>query len=70
MTTALCCFGLHLALYGAHAIWDWGCSDLLFAHPLQTLYTPFSVILIAEVYLLVHVTPTSFARSLANKSKS
>ena len=41
VTTALVLFGLHLALYGAHAIWGLGLPDSLFAHPLQTLYTPF-----------------------------
>ena len=67
VTTALVLFGLHLALYGAHAIWGLGLPDSLFAHPLQTLYTPFSVILIAEVYLLVYYLPTSFARSLGKQ---
>ena len=67
VTTALVLFGLHLALYGLHALWDLGLPDSLFAHPLQTLYTPFSVILIAEVYLLVYYLPTSFARSLGKQ---
>ena len=67
VTTALVLFGLHLALYGLHALWSLGLPDSLFAHPLQTLYTPFSVILIAEVYLLVYYLPTSFARSLGKQ---
>ena len=67
VTTALVLFGLHLALYGLHALWVLGLPDSLFAHPLQTLYTPFSVILIAEVYLLVYYLPTSFARSLGKQ---
>lgn len=67
VTTALVLFGLHLALYGLHAFWGLGLPDSLFAHPLQTLYTPFSVILIAEVYLLVYYLPTSFARSLGKQ---
>ena len=67
VTTALVLFGLHLGLYGAQALWDLGLPDSLFAHPLQTLYTPFSVILIAEVYLLVYYLPTSFARSLGKQ---
>ena len=67
VTTALVLFALHLALYGAQAVWDLGLPDSLFAHPLQTLYTPFSVILIAEVYLLVYYLPTSFARSLGKQ---
>jgi hypothetical protein len=67
VTTALVLFGLHLALYGLHAFLGLGLPDSLFAHPLQTLYTPFSVILIAEVYLLVYYLPTSFARSLGKQ---
>jgi len=67
VTTALVLFGLHLGLYGLHALWGLGLPDSLFAHPLQTLYTPFSVILIAEVYLLVYYLPTSFARSLGKQ---
>ena len=67
VTTALVLFGLHLTLYGMHAFWGLGLPDSLFAHPLQTLYTPFSVILIAEVYLLVYYLPTSFARSLGKQ---
>ena len=67
VTTALVLFGLHLALYGMHAFWGLGLPDSLFAHPLQTLYTPFSVILISEVYLLVYYLPTSFARSLGKQ---
>lgn len=67
VTTALVLFGVHLALYGVHALWGLGLPDSLFAHPLQTLYTPFSVILIAEVYLLVYYLPTSFARSLGKQ---
>ena len=67
VTTALVLFGLHLALYGLRAFLGLGLPDSLFAHPLQTLYTPFSVILIAEVYLLVYYLPTSFARSLGKQ---
>ncbi len=67
VTTALVLFVLHLVLYGLHAVWGLGLPDSLFAHPLQTLYTPFSVILIAEVYLLVYYLPTSFARSLGKQ---
>jgi hypothetical protein len=31
------------------------------------LYTPFSAILVAEVYLLIHYLPTSFARSMGKQ---
>ena len=61
VTTALVLFGLHLALYGAH---DLGAGIARFAlcPSLANPVHPISVILIAEVYLLV--LPTSFARSL------
>ena len=67
VTLALMMFGVHLALYGLQQVWDLGLPASLFSHPLQTLYTPFSIILIAEVYLLVYYLPTSFARSLGKQ---
>ena len=67
VTLALVLFGVHLALFGVQEFWDIGLPESLFSHPLQTLYTPFSVILIAEVYLLVYYLPTSFARSLGKQ---
>ena len=67
VTLALMMFGVHLALYGLQQVWDLGLPTSLFSHPLQTLYTPFSIILIAEVYLLVYYLPTSFARSLGKQ---
>lgn len=67
VTLALVLFGVHLALYGIQEVWEIGLPENLFSHPLQTLYTPFSVILIAEVYLLVYYLPTSFARSLGKQ---
>ena len=67
VTLALVLFGVHLALFGIQQVWEIGLPESLFSHPLQTLYTPFSVILIAEVYLLVYYLPTSFARSLGKQ---
>jgi hypothetical protein len=67
VTLALALFGIHLALYGIQQVADLGLPSSLFSHPLQSLYTPFSVILIAEVYLLVYYLPTSFARSLGKQ---
>jgi len=67
VTLALVLFGVHLALFGIQEVWEIGLPENLFSHPLQTLYTPFSVILIAEVYLLVYYLPTSFARSLGKQ---
>jgi hypothetical protein len=58
---------VHLALFAGNELFTWGLPESLFSHPLATLYTPFSVILIAEVYLLIYYLPTSFARSLGKQ---
>ncbi len=67
VTCALVLFLLHLALYAGNEVFIWNLPESLFGHPLATLYTPFSVILIAEVYLLIYYLPTSFARSLGKQ---
>jgi hypothetical protein len=67
VTCALVLFLLHLALYAGNEVFTWNLPESLFGHPLATLYTPFSVILIAEVYLLIYYLPTSFARSLGKQ---
>ncbi len=67
VSCALGLFLLHLVLYACNTLFSWGLPDSLFSHPLATLYTPFSVILIAEVYLLIYYLPTSFARSLGKQ---
>ena len=67
VTCALVLFLLHLALYAGNEMFAWNLPESLFSHPLATLYTPFSVILIAEVYLLIYYLPTSFARSLGKQ---
>lgn len=64
---ALGMFMLHLVLYGVNLIFDFHWPAAYFSHPLQTLYTPFSAILVAEVYLLIHYLPTSFARSMGKQ---
>ena len=53
---ALGLFILHLLLYVVHeAGWlPFRMPESLFGHPLHILYTPFSAILVAEVYLLVY----------------
>jgi hypothetical protein len=56
-----------LAIYAGNEVFTWNLPESLFGHPLATLYTPFSVILIAEVYLLIYYLPTSFARSLGKQ---
>ena len=67
VTCALVLFLLHLAIYAGNEVFTWNLPESLFGHPLATLYTPFSVILIAEVYLLIYYLPTSFARSLGKQ---
>lgn len=67
VSCALVLFLMHLALYAGNEIFSWSLPESLFSHPLATLYTPFSVILIAEVYLLIYYLPTSFARSLGKQ---
>ncbi|MFZ8837311.1 MAG: hypothetical protein ACO2XQ_09715 [Flavobacteriales bacterium] len=64
---ALGMFLLHLLLYGVNFIFELNWPDAYFSHPLQTLYTPFSAILVAEVYLLIHYLPTSFARAMGKQ---
>jgi hypothetical protein len=67
VTCALVLFLVHLSLYAGNEFFIWNLPESLFSHPLATLYTPFSVILIAEVYLLIYYLPTSFARSLGKQ---
>ena len=67
VTLALVMFCIHLGLYGLGQLGALTLPASLFSHPLQSLYTPFSIILIAEVYLLVYYLPTSFARSLGKQ---
>lgn len=67
VTLALVMFCIHLGLYGLGKLGFLALPASLFSHPLQSLYTPFSIILIAEVYLLVYYLPTSFARSLGKQ---
>jgi hypothetical protein len=67
VTLALVMFCVHLGLYGLGQLGALTLPVSLFSHPLQSLYTPFSIILIAEVYLLVYYLPTSFARSLGKQ---
>lgn len=66
---ALGLFLLHLVLYLVHeAGWlPFPMPESLFGHPLHVLYTPFSAILVAEVYLLVYHLPSSFARSMGKQ---
>ena len=62
-------FLLHGILFAMHeAGWlPFRMPESLFGHPLHILYTPFSAILVAEVYLLVFHLPSSFARSMGKQ---
>lgn len=66
---SLTLFLLHAALYAVHELgWlPFQMPESLFGHPLHILYTPFSAILVAEVYLLVYHLPSSFARSMGKQ---
>ncbi|WP_019039017.1 hypothetical protein [Psychroflexus tropicus] len=59
---AIVCFGIHLAIIGLidFDILDFGAYDgNLIISPISAIYTPFSIILIYEVYLLVFYLPKS-----------
>lgn len=62
-------FLVHAVLFAIHeAGWlPFRMPESLFGHPLHILYTPFSAILVAEVYLLVYHLPSSFARSMGKQ---
>ena len=66
---SLVLFLLHAVLFVMHeAGWlPFSMPESLFGHPLHILYTPFSAILVAEVYLLVYHLPSSFARSMGKQ---
>ena len=66
---SLVLFLLHAVLFVMHeAGWlPFRMPESLFGHPLHILYTPFSAILVAEVYLLVYHLPSSFARSMGKQ---
>ena len=66
---SLTLFLLHAAVYAVHELgWlPFQMPESLFGHPLHILYTPFSAILVAEVYLLVYHLPSSFARSMGKQ---
>ena len=68
MELRLFAFLVHLA--PLHFLNKYVALDLpstLFTSPLQILYTPFSVVLVAEIYLLVYYLPSSFGRSMGKQ---
>lgn len=42
-------------------------DNLLLADPISAIYTPFSIILIYEIYLLIHYLPRSFTTSVSKQ---
>ena len=64
---ALLAFLVHLALYILNKYVAFDLPSTLFSSPLQILYTPFSVVLVAEIYLLVYYLPSSFGRSMGKQ---
>ncbi len=67
---ALAGFAIHLLLIGLNRLeWvNWfSASKELFTNPLTAIYTPFSFILIYEVYLLIYYLPRSFSTSISKQ---
>jgi len=63
-------FMVHLLLIFLHntfMITQEAGKDTLFASPISALYTPFSFILIFEVYQLIYYLPNSFSNSIAKQ---
>jgi len=70
MVAAVVGFLLHLALYAVHAqglIAVPAGLDELFRNPISAVYTPFSLILVYEVFLLLYYLPLSFTESVAKQ---
>ena len=42
-------------------------DNILLADPISAIYTPFSIILIYEIYLLIHFLPRSFTTSVSKQ---
>lgn len=62
---ALIGFIIHAALIGVNSFFDFALLDRgLLKNPISAIYTPFSFILIYEIFLLVYYLPRSFTTSL------
>ncbi|MBT8206486.1 MAG: hypothetical protein KJO20_14035 [Eudoraea sp.] len=69
ITVAIISFLLHLGLIGINEVGNlniWPDSDLL-KSPIAAIYTPFSFILIYEVYLLVYYLPKSISQYISKQ---
>ncbi|MEK9560545.1 MAG: hypothetical protein VW010_07505, partial [Flavobacteriaceae bacterium] len=58
-------FVIHATLIGVNSFFDFELLDReLLKNPISAIYTPFSFILIYEIFLLVYYLPRSFTTSL------
>lgn len=66
---AIASFFIHLGLIFALRIWDLGLADQagLLTDPIHAIYTPFSFILLYEVYLLIYYLPKSVANYIGKQ---
>ena len=65
LVLALTGFIIHAALIGVNSFFDFAFLDRgLLKNPISAIYTPFSFILIYEIFLLVYYLPRSFTTSL------
>lgn len=68
LTLGMLAFFIHLVLIGLE---NAGClpfdDEAIFRDPISAIYTPFSFILIYEVFLLIYFIPTSFTASIAKQ---
>jgi hypothetical protein len=57
-------FHLSLVLLNNYSIIDIGNESLLLTNPISAIYTPFSIILYYEIFLLIYFLPRSFTTSI------
>ena len=60
-------FHLSLVLLNNNSIISIGNESLLLTNPISAIYTPFSIILVYEIYLLVFNLPRSFTHSVSKQ---
>ena len=57
-------FHLSLVLLNNNSIINMGNESLLLTNPISAIYTPFSIILYYEIFLLIYYLPRSFTTSI------
>ena len=57
-------FHLSLVLLNNYSIINIGNESLLLTNPISAIYTPFSIILYYEIFLLIYYLPRSFTTSI------